>query len=322
MYKAHSKFSILFIVFLFCNFNSIAQDTLSNSFTPQFEPGRYYMITTIYGGTYRGLVIEENLKDFVILEKKTNTKQRLFKYQIKEVSIINASKAFQAPRFDDNYYTNYYMISENALPFKKRGFNSTSHYFLISNLNYSFNEHWGISMNLLIFLPSSVGVKCSYKVAQDIYFGANAYAYVVPNTNFHGLFCPIFGSAARVTKGDNVVNFSLGGGVMAIRNDNNNFSTQNQDPYFPIYYLNFSYANRFSKHLAINIESFVFPQTISYSRSNTNLNLTGVSLKWIRNYADHWNFGCYGAYIGSFTNLNKSSRIIPLPYIGYSTFFN
>lgn len=322
-----NKLRLYFFVFLvaFLSSNKVhSQDTLRDIFIPQFTKGQYYQITSIYETKYRGLVTEETADAVVITDKKTNIKHHLKKGEIKQVTPIKTLKSLKPDRFDDDYYTNYYMIAENALPFKKDGGNSTSHYFLLQNFNYNFSDHWAVSVNILGFLPTSLGVKCSYALSDDIYFGGNVYLYGLPQANFNGYTIPLIGGMARITKGDNNTNFTLGAGVMAVNNKLDSSSSVGKSTLFSqVYYLYFAYANRISKKLALNAESFIFPQAFSNGRGGTvNLNITGVSLKWIRHPTVHWNFGCYGLYLGSLTKLTTKSRIIPIPYISYAIFFD
>ncbi|MBP9068520.1 MAG: hypothetical protein KBG47_03375 [Bacteroidia bacterium] len=312
---------IFFVVSILYSTNSRAQDTLV-AYTPQFELGSYYQITTVYGSEYRGEVVEETKLGFVLLDKRSNLKHRLYKSDIKEIKPINSKVKNNIGRFDDDYYSNYYMLSENALPYESGAVNATCHYF-IENVNYAFTENWSISMNVLLFLPSSVGVKCSYEISKDLYFGANVYLWALPTENNIEVYSvPILGAGARITKGDNNTNFTIGAGALAIKDfDQVNTPTQKLD-YTPVYYLNFAYANRFAKHAALNIENFLFPQAFSNPRGSVNLNLTGASIKWIRNENIQWNFGCYGMYLGDLTKLTTNSKIIPIPYISYTQYMN
>ena len=129
-------------------------------------------------------------------------------------------------------------------------------------------------------------------------------------------------AAAMITKGNDISNVTLGGGIMGVNNEiNKNSSSTNQSPYTPLYYLNIAYANRFSKHFAVNFENFLFPQNVPYQQKIVNINITGVSLKWLVNKNNHWNFGCHIVYVGNITGLTKNSNATPIPYIGYSSFF-
>lgn len=313
---SHTLFLLVFT--LFCS-KSFAQENTRDSVVTMYNKTKTYKFVTIYGAEYKGKVVEETIEYIVISEKKTNRQIKLNINEIKSFEEINTPKAYEMTRFNDDYYSNYIMISENALPFKKQGFSSCYHYFIMQNLNYSFNEHWALSTNLLVFLPSSIGVKCSYKISNDIYVGGNGYIFGFPSSTY-GYFSPLFGGAARITKGNDNTNFTLGGGIMGIKNTDS--LTQYSSPYVSLYYLNFGYSTRFAKHFAFAAENFVFPQSVSYRQSPININLTGVCLKWVRNPNEHWNFGCYGLYVGSLTKLNKDSKILPIPYISYAAFFN
>lgn len=316
-------YRLLILVCLSIGIDGICQDTLNKYFIPQFTKGQYYQIESIYGTKYKGVVSEETYDEIVLTDKKTNFKHHLKKGEIRKVTPFKNLSALKSGKFDDDYYTNYYMIAENALPFIKDGANTTSHYFLLENFNYNFSEHWAMSVNILGFLPVSVGAKCSYQLADDIYFGANVYVYGFPGSNFNSYAIPFIGSAARITKGDNNTNFTLGAGLIGVNNKLDTTTSKGKSALFSqVYYLYFGYANRFSKKLAFNVENFTFPQALSNGRGGSvNLNITGISLKWLRHTNVHWNFGCYGLYLGSLTKLNTNSKIIPIPYISYAAFF-
>lgn len=288
----------------------------SEDFTPQFEKGKYYEITTVHGTKFRGNVSEETKTTIVVRDKRSNAKHTINKSEIKEVKTVNG-RTPAAARFDDNYYSNFYMLTENALPFEKSSIIATTH-LVLENITYSFNEHWAITTNVLIFLPISVGVKCSYEISKDLYFGASTYAYALP-TDSSGYNVPFIGGIARVTKGDNNRNFTLSAGGILV--DNEDVHTQGRSTkYVPVYYVNFAYANRFANRWVFNIENFLFPQAFSNPRGSVNLNLTGLSFKWVRNRDVQWNFGCYGLYLGDLAKLGSNSKIFPLPYISYTQF--
>jgi hypothetical protein len=287
------------------------------SFIPQFEKNKNYNITTVYGTKYRGTVAEETKESIVIRDKRTNTKHSVKKSEIKEVKSANG-RTPAGSRFDDSYYSNFYMLSENALPFEKGSMNATTH-IIIENCNYAFNKHWSISTNVFIILPISLGVKCSYEISKDLYFGANVYVYAVPGDSSAIYKFPLAGGNIKVTKGDNNRNFTIGLGGMMI-DDKNPHHAGRSSTYYPIYYLNFAYTNRFSKHAAFNIENFLFPMAFSNPRGSINLNLTGASIKWIKSPSTQWNFGFYGLYLGDLIKLNTKSKVIPIPYISYARY--
>lgn len=316
--QKHKLYKLVLFLLLALNTNLTAQENKTDSIVTMYDKTKWYKFTTIYGTVYKGKVIQETIDVVVISEKKSKREIKLNRSEIKAFEEIQGSKAYEAGRFNDEYYSNYVIISENAMPFRKQGFSSCYHYFLLQNLNYSFNEHWAVSTNLLLFLPSSIGVKCSYKIAEDIHFGANTYIFGLPIQN--GYTSPLFGGAARITKGNDNTNFTIGGGIMGIRNPDS--LNRKSSPYVSLYYLNFGYSTRFAKHAAFAVENFVFPQSISYQQKPLNINLTGVCLKWVRNSNEHWNFGCYGLYVGSLIKLNKDSQIFPIPYVSYSAFFD
>jgi hypothetical protein len=312
---------IFYLFILLLSFSGRAQDTLNTDFfTPQFDKDKYYQITTVYGTQFRGTVIEETRVDITLLDKRSDLKHKIIKSDIKEVKPIGISAKDNISRFDDDYYSNYYMLSENALPFKEGAVTATTHYF-VENIHYAFNENWSVSLNVLLFLPASVGVKCSFEISRNLYFGANAYVWALPDDNMGNYQIPFMGMGARVTKGDDNTNFTIGVGGVAIKNfDNTIRSALRTNEYYPVYFLNFGYTSRFAKHGAFNIENFLFPQAFAVANQSINLNLTGFSIKWIRDTGTQWNFGCYGMYLGDLTKLNSNSKVLPIPYLSYTQF--
>ncbi len=304
--------AVITTVLCLLNFLSYSQDTIQDRFIPEYQKEKFYQINTVYGTIYRGPVVEETKHSIIILNKKTNGKIALNKYEIKDHKLITTKDLFNGLKFDDGYYSNNYMLTENALPFKKGGLNATAHYFLVDNINYSFNENFGISTNVFVFLPVSIGLKCSFKISEDIYAGGNAYIYGTPSDE--GFMSPFMGASGRVTKGNDEQNFSLGGGIIFARVTDSLQLASRTTKYDQAYYFSFSYSNRFSKHAALSIESILFPQV--------NLNMTGASIKWIRDPSDQWNFGCYALYIGDFKALTSNARFVPIPYLSYSVFFD
>jgi hypothetical protein len=315
-----SKSGQIFCALLLCfSFLGKAQDTIKTiQFTPQFDQTKYYQITTKYDAQYRGKVVAETEKDIMFQDRRGNSKHRIYKSDIKDVKPLGMDAKENISRFDDDYYSNYYMLAENALPFKERSFNATTHY-LVENCNYAFSEHWSASLNIIFILPTSIGVKCSYPIGRDLYLGGNVFVWGLPQNNSR-YFVPFMGASARLTKGDNNTNFTLGAGTLIIKDFDKTHNAGRSSDYSPLYYLNFAYTNRFSKHAAFNIESFLFPMVFSMAYSSVNLGLTGVSIKWIRNPNTNWNFGCYGVYLGDLRKLNSKSTVIPLPYLSYSYF--
>jgi hypothetical protein len=319
MSKSGHIFSALILLFAL---TGKAQDTLNTAsptlFTPQFDQTKYYQILTKYGAQFRGKIIEESEKDITLQDRRGNLKHHIYKSDIKDVKPLGINTKENISRFDDDYYSNYYMLAENVLPFKEGSFNATTHY-LVENCNYAFSEHWSASLNIIFILPTSIGVKCSYQIGRDLYLGGNVFVWGLPDDNSK-YSVPFLGASAKITKGDNNTNFTLGAGSIVIKDFDKPHNAGRSSDYVPLYYLNFAYTNRFSKHGAFNLESFLFPLFISRAYTSANLGLTGVSIKWIRDTNTQWNFGCYGVYLGDLRNLSSKSKVLPLPYLSYAYF--
>lgn len=313
------KFLICFLYLLLAS-PLTSQDTIPDVFIPQYSKTSYYTISTGYGMNYTGQILEETKNEIVILNKKTNTKHTVQKYDIKQSKIINAKELYKVPRFDDGYYANVYIMTQNALPFKREGVSATAHYFLYNNVSYAFNENVAVSANIFIFLPVSVGLKTSFKISDDLHFGANAFVYGLPDENSY--YMPLFGGGVKLTKGNDETNFTLGAGAAAFRITDSIQLINRTTKYQPVYYLSFGYSNRFSARFAFNVESILFPQASVGTYSQASLNMTGVAIKWLRNFDDHWTFGCYGLFLGKISQITTRSTVIPIPYVGYSVYMN
>lgn len=317
--KAAIKLLLHFIC-LFLNFTVLAQDTIPEVFVPQFNKTLYYTISTVYGVNYTGQLLEETKHAIIILNKKTNSKHTIKKYDIKQSKVINAKELYKVPRFDDGYYANIYIMTQNVLPFRREGVSATAHYFVYNNMSYAFNEHVAVSANIFIFLPVSVGLKTSFKVAEGLYMGANAFTFGLPDENRY--YIPLFGGGIKLTKGTDETNFTLGAGAAAFRITDSIQLISRTTKYQPLYYLSFGYSNRISSRFTLNIESILFPQASFGNYSQASLNMTGASIKWLRNHNDHWTLGCYGLFLGKISQIRRGSSVIPIPYVGYSVYMN
>lgn len=297
-----------------------AQDTIPESFIPKYDKNLYYTISTIYGVNYTGPIAEETKNEIVIINRKTNTKHAVLKTDIKASKSISARELYKVPKFDDGYYSNLHIMTQNALPFRRDGVSATAHYFAYNNICYAFNENIAITTNILVFLPVSIGLKSSFKLSEDLYMGANAFVFGLPNENSY--YSPLFGCGLKLTKGTDESNFTLGAGAAAFRITDSTQLIYRTSKYQPVYYLSFGYSSRFSARFAFSIESILFPQASIGTYSQASLNMTGAAIKWLRNTEDHWTFGCYGLFLGKLTQLNTKSTILPIPYVGYSVYLN
>jgi hypothetical protein len=317
--KLKSYLIPLLVLFFWCT-EIKSQDTIPAVFVPQFDKSQLYRINTIYDISYSGPVVEETEKKIVILNRKTNTKHALDKSEIKSSKIITSKELYNVPKFDDGYYSNYYMMTQNCLPFRREGVAATAHYFSYNNVSYAINENIAVTSNIFVFLPVSLGLKSSFKISENTYFGANAFIYGLPSET--GYYMPLVGGGFKISKGTDESNFTLGAGAAAFRITDSIQLLYRTTKYQPVYYLSFGYSNRLTAKLAINVESILFPQASVGTYSQASLNMTGVALKWLRNPEDHWTFGCYGLFLGKLSQISSKSTILPIPYIGYSVYMN
>lgn len=303
----------LFISFL-VNQSLFAQDyTPPPAYGIKFITGKQYEVTLNNGSRVTGFLTEET-NELITLEDKINKQW----YEINKRDIKSAKQVYDKSNKTNNLNykepsTNNYLISENALPFEKKRLSYNSHYFLLNNFSYAITENWSLSTNVFVFLPVSFGVKCSYKIGNNLYISSNAFVFGFPQRDSangtNQFILPFMGNMVRITKGDKFRNFTLGGSINGVKEpDSRGVYNMRTNKYIPIYTALFAFTNQFSKSLSINFETRIFPQVY--------LNISGISLKWIRGKSD-WNFGCYGMYLGKITQLNTKSQIVPLPYISY-----
>ncbi|MGE0569286.1 MAG: hypothetical protein AB7O73_15210 [Bacteroidia bacterium] len=318
MYRLKKKI-LLFALFPLCISFSFGQsDSSSNN---QFKKNTYYVLTMHDRSIKKGQVEEEFEIKILFVDFKTNKAEIIYKSEIKKYEEVTKNELYAKLDEIDDYYSDNYLLTPNAIPFKKGGWSSTYHYGVFGNFGYGINENWGITANSIAILPVSIGVKSSHKIGNDTYFGGNVLAMALPMESGYNL--ALFGGGGKITKGNSKVNFTAGAYVFGYRITDSLRLTQTTSIYSSVYCLTFSYSNRFSKYFALNIDNISFPQ-FTAGLQQIGLNITGASLRWVRDPSEHWNFGVYGVYLGDLVQLRNGlkGRVIPLPYISYSSYFD
>ncbi len=300
-------FTLLFFVIV-CGYGQSS----GVGYQTRFIKNQEYEITLTNGTLVKGIFTQEEKDNITLIHQETQQEYEINKSQIKSVKHVLPS-----PEKLKDYrrcLSNYYFLAENALPYEKEKASFTSHYFLFTTASYAPNENWSVTSNILIVLPTSLGVKCSYKISDGLYFGAGAYVYFFrlnDSINSKNYFTfPLTGITARVTKGNSYRNFSFGGGIHGVKEEdsNGNYYMKNMK-YMPIYSFYFALNHQFAKSFCLTAESRLFPQIY--------LNTTGAGIKYLRRQTE-WNFCLYGIYLGKTIQLTKRSGIIFLPYVSYT----
>jgi len=303
------------IIFLFTLSQFVVVNLYSQNqgvgYTAKFIPGRQYEITMKNESVVKGVLVNDDKQTIYLKDNEKDDE-----YEINKSDIVWVKQILSANDLKPPYHRAFirsYILADNALPYEK-GASLTGHYFLFNNITYAFNEHWAFSGNMLLVLPVSMGIKCSYKLAGDIFFGGSAYLYGVPmrdslrNKSYYSL--PLMGSMLRLTKGNEFRNFTFGAGIHGIKEpDPGGAYIMSNWKYLQAINVFFALNHQFSKSFSVVAESRLFPQIM--------LNTTGAGIKIIKPNTE-WNFSIYGLYLGKTTQLNSKSSILPLPYISYS----
>jgi hypothetical protein len=308
----------LSFVFLFPFFFKGQTDTVE---IPLFKKNTYYLLTMHDRSLKKGQIEEEFEIKILFVEFKTNKSEIIYKSEIKKYEVITKNELYSKLDEVDDYYSENYLLTQNCLPFRKGTWSSTYHYGVFDNFGYGINENWGVTANSFAILPVSIGLKSSHSIGKDLYFGGNALVMALPMET--GYNVALFGGGGKITKGNDKVNFTAGAYIFGYRIIDSLRLTQTTDVFSSVYCFTFSYSNRFSKYLALNIDNISFPQ-FTAGLQQIGLNITGASLRWIRDPSEHWNFGVYGLYLGDLIQLKNGlkGKVIPLPYISYSSYFD
>lgn len=266
---------------------------------------------TTSGSIYKGFVTKET-KDFVTLENRiTNETVELRKNSILRVS-SSKSRDLSNDLMGENYHARNYMLSRTAFPFEANKTSSTSHWLLLENINYAFNENMAISVTTLIFYPVSVGFKCSFPMNDNNYIGGSLFGVGDILSGAGGSLLFGYGAQGHFTKGNSNKNITLSGGVLGLNNDF--FYTSQGASFVNLSFFSAAYCNRFTKKVALNLEAWYLPEV--------RAGLGGFAFKFVGDEITCWTVGCY-AFMNTYDNsLRLNLKALPLPYFGISKRFN
>lgn len=301
-------------IFIFLSLQVIHAQTSADStdFVAEYKPGIIYTIKTTIGTSHRGYVVNET-KEAILLESK-NSHDTL---RIKKINIIGSRKTNDHKTehvnaaYEENEHAINYLISSSAFLFDEQTSTSNAHWFLLDNLDYAFTENVAITTNVFLFYPTSIGLKCAFKIDELNFVGANAFVVGdIFSGGTAGLFIG-YSAFAKYTHGTGDKNFTVSGGVLGINSEY--FVLTPKVPFVNFAFGSLSYCNRFSKNVALNAEGWYFPEMQS--------GIGGLGLKIIKNPNICWSFGCF-TFLENSHILTVNSKPIPIPYVGYLRKFN
>ena len=289
-------------------FSQQAADTAT--FTPMFKRGVKYQIKTNIGTVHSGFVVNET-KEFITLEyRSTQDRLEIRKSEILSFKVMSQKENKVEDALGENPHADSYILSSTAFPFEAGSSRSNTHWLLIQNIDYAFNENWAITMNSFLFYPTSVGFKAHFKIDAMNYIGANGFVMgdILAKTSSRSAVALWgFNGFGKYTHGTTNNNFTIMGGVLGINSELLPGLTSN--PFINLGFANVSYCNRFAKHVSVNAEAWFFPQSQG--------GIGGLSIKWLRDEHLAWNFGCYMLIENYTTSLAPSLNTMPIPYLGY-----
>lgn len=294
-------------------FTIFKAQTDSAFYKTQYSKEINYVVVTKIDIKYIGYVEQEDDLSITLVNRNTNVRTQLYKSEIKSIRpLINSKRNLKnAELFDDNYHSDYYMIATSAFLFETETINTNYHWGVIENISFPLSKNWAVTAGTLFFYPYSLGVKCAFKLSENSYVGGNVFGMGNVFSQKQDEFFWGYGAKGYYTQGTNNTNFTISGGVLGL--NSKLFSNNLNQPFINLYFLNFSYCNRFSKLFALNAEVWYFPESQS--------GFGGLGLKLVNDKDYSWTFGCYTA-LNNFNNSFKINvKTIPIPYIGYSQNF-
>lgn len=308
---------LLLLFFFSLSFPVLGQNSGDSAavFTPEFKPGVKYLIKTNIGTVHSGFVVKET-KDFITLEyRSTQDRMDIRKSEILSYKVLSQRENKVADVLGENEHADAYILASSAFLFDPESSRSNTHWLLIENMDYAFNENWAITVNSFAFYPVSLGVKGHFKIDDLNYIGGNVFVMgdILAKTSSRsaiGLWG--FNGFAKYTHGTTNNHFTVTGGVLGINSEL--LPGLTTAPFVNLGFANVSYCNRFAKHASVNVEAWFFPQSES--------GLGGLSVKWLRDENLAWNFGCYMFIENYAISLAPSLSTMPIPYIGYYRKFN
>jgi hypothetical protein len=299
---------LFFIINSFC---FAQQSTDTTYFEPTFKPEINYTVKTNYGSLHTGYLKSES-EEYVVLENRiTHKTVELRKKDIVNIQ-INRRRDISNEILGENLHAKNYLFLSTAFLFEEGNASTNSHWLLLENIDYAFNEHWALNLNTLAFYPFTLGVKCAYLLSDDNYLGGSVFG--VGDVTSGGSSTPIFGYGvqAKFTKGGTNKNVTVAGGLIGL--NANLFYTTTNKTFVNMPFVSAAYCNRFSKNVALNLEAWYLPEEA--------IGLGGLGFKFVGNEYTCWTVGCYTLLNKYENSLKLNTKVIPIPYFGVSRNFN
>jgi len=290
---------------------AVQQDDDYSPYAYRFRHGVRYTFKTSAGTVFKGFVVKET-SEYVTIEDRDNQQT----YELKASEIVYARitsdrKSYEDTSLGENYHARNYMLAQSALPFEAGQASSTSHMFLLDNIDYGLSEHWALTANTLAFFyPICIGVKCSFEISEGNYVGGNVFGVGFNYSSYSGNGVFGYGFIGRYTKGNSNENFTASAGVIGLNNDVL-FGTG--APFVNTSFISAAYCRRISQNIAINAEGWYLP--------GTDAGLLGGAVKLVGNEVTSWTFGCFMVMSERNNSLQLNFKALPIPYIGVSRNF-
>lgn len=303
----------LLILFSLCSWQLIGQQATDSSyFEPAYRHGVKYIFKTSAGTIFKGFVRDETA-EFVTVENRDVHET----YELKRKEIVYAKPYTDAQTYTDlvlgeNYHAGNYMLAQSAFLFREGRVASTSHLFLLDNVEYAFSENWAITANTLAFFyPISIGVKCAYAIDDMNYAGGNIFGIGIRGSN-NGSGLYGYGVLGKYTRGTSNNNFTLFGGVIGLNSDI--LFNRATNIFVNTAFMGGAYCKRLSQRVALNVEGWYLPEITT--------GMAGIGIKLVGNEVTCWTFGCYTFLSNYNNNVQVNLRTLPLPYFGITRNFN
>jgi len=293
--------------------NVIDQNVDPLPYKPKYRRGIVYITKTNSGGIYTGFVVSENETELVLENRHSHEIANINQREIKSMTPLSIRDDL-ARIVGENHHARRYMFASSAFLFEPGKINSTYHLFILADADYAITENWAVSAQSIAFYPISIGVKSAFKLDENNYVGGGIFGFGnVSNSNNDDFFLG-YGGIVKYTSGSSNRNFTIAGGVLALKSDVLfSSSPVNGAQFLNLFFSNLAYCSRLSERVVLNLEGWYFPEAA--------LGIAGVGIKLVKREESCWTFGCY-----TFVNLESNTvtinfKVLPIPYIGLSQKF-
>lgn len=101
---------------------------------------------------HSGFVVKET-KDFITLEyRSTQDRMDIRKSEILSYKVLSQRENKVADVLGENEHADAYILASSAFLFDPESSRSNTHWLLIENMDYAFNENWAITVNSFAFI--------------------------------------------------------------------------------------------------------------------------------------------------------------------------